>query len=328
MPETVAAYILKPGIHGEKGAKLEVGARVPVNFSQLFQTENGGRLHLTANGSGNRARARVWERLETRRLPSLLTSSQDVTPRVRQFVEDVSWGDNPHEGSTRMFGAPQPALRAEYLGHPLRDVLNPYMDAQSENFDPTRGDQYSEHNRVLFVGNVIHADHIYGVTDSTEDFDLRGRPDFTYPGAVMIGATLSTWNRQQNLTVFAATRADADGLMRVRTVDRISVNHERPDRVDAALEALAELSLYAQQPTTVDQPELSGTFPLLLVDYVGGHDLRGKAEGTKGADRISWGYLQNQHGIDWPAVVQDLPQSDVQTEKARLTDIYRAAVSS
>jgi hypothetical protein len=335
MAEIVRAHILRPGIKHEDWT-TEPGQTVEFSNLTGFSAGKGLELLLTGSDLRNNVSARVRSKQRVQPLPSLLAASQSTAARIETVTNDFSWGDNPNQDNPDQanptvweFGTSEPALRAEYLGHSLRDVMNSAIDQQSEAYDPNFQLPFSGKYRdgvVIFAGPVMDVARISGINDSTQDFNYRHGPKFTFPGEVMLGARLALPRdnyEAPKLTLFAATVAESDGLVRVQEGRAEPLYKEHPERTEGVARTLAEISVFSRNLTETS-PRQAEEFPVLLVDHWDA-ELSSQASFGEPTHIQRWKNMRGDHGIFWPDVVEGLPKDEVRTEAARLNEIIRHA---
>lgn len=322
MAEVVRARILKPGIKVEN-RPTDVGQTVDFTRINKFTSVDGG--HAVVEGKSNSVWAKAWQRENHLIVPSALTVAQDTTePRTVTVERELAWGANPELGSKRDLGSPDPAMEVSFLGHRLREPMEEMMTTQTEDYNPTRTLRFSDEEEIIFGGQVLHSESISGVDDTTQEHHLRGGPKFTFPGDVMMGAYMYKGYRLQHpqLTLFTATRAEQDGLIRVEESRELYVSEFYPGTTEVVANALAEVSVFTRN---MDQdPSLQDHFPALLTHHLS-RTINDRPDVKQRPD--VWDFTKKSLGIDWPEVVASLPKKDVRDEQGRIASILFAAGS-
>lgn len=306
----------------EEPRDLQTGETVPFDHARITSNPNVT-LYLSKGKTGNGMDADLGH---------TATVSQPDSPlavasyRKRYMKKKTSAGYTPGELTSLTFGQPTPGLEARYLGHPLRDEMKALMSGDVPDSNEVFFDDNSEKDertaRLLLSGAPTRV-RMYGLG---EDWSVEREPenDFHFDGTVLLGAYEETKKRFPNekekvINVFAATQADADGLVRVhQPIEYLSLRFAEDGGDSRVVDELAALSVFSRELNDPKYAALQANFALAFLGFMAKElhyrNLTGNADGW-------YDPLEREHPISWREIRADLSQDAVKQERERLVDV-------
>lgn len=341
MQEVVRAYILRSGL-----TKVEMVGRRTLEAGEVLEFTERRYFRDQAAGDLTVAPCNCFNEVHLTFEPRPYINEHLEQLRSPEMRWHVFFGLDPSLGTYRTFGRPDPTLRVEFLGHPLRDEVAAIRDAASpgaletsESLPMPGEDSQYQQQKILVAGSRF--------TDRLQWYDYHHYDPYfktgqtaIFTGQAMLMAKLQYYPKfsgdmsfSPSIHILMATWAEQDGLLRIRESaygKGRSLRGFRVSQLKEVAQSLAMVSVGIKDIGLLRKYWLRNEYLL----PVGPHSKQLQLNVDLAIDTLNrfiydpegsecYGSWQRGKTSEWRDVLLSLPSAEVQEAYERLTHQLR-----